>query len=102
MRRVPRFSLRANRWAEISERLRRIPNYAKHSSKLQCRFGLEVFSSEHLTHGDEDLSRAGVGIATVRAQHVVQHQDVSFLPWKTHCRFLIDLAQLVYYRVFYH
>src|ERR1700686_3732832 len=54
----------------------------------------------HISECDNDLARAGVGIAGVRRQHVVKAYHVALFPLEAHGMFLVYFADMVHYRIF--
>src|SRR5262245_16376554 len=48
--------------------------------------------AERLRHGHQNFSRAGVRIAPMGGQHIVEHQDIAFLPNEADRLFSVRLA----------
>src|SRR5436305_12835753 len=56
--------------------------------------------AEHLSHGYTQLAWALERIARMGYYHVVQHQDVSARPGKSHLDALVDVADTAHHRLF--
>src|SRR6185369_229649 len=64
---------------------------------LSLRELVHLLPVEHFGHRDGDFTRAGVWLARVCGEHVVEHQNVARLPGKADGRSLICLCDSVYH-----
>jgi hypothetical protein len=54
-----------------------------------------------LSHRYKYSARAGKRRSSVSDEHVIDHQQIAFLPGEAHCGLTIHMAYLFYYRIFY-
>src|SRR6185436_6771866 len=54
---------------------------------------MAVFATNGLSHSCQHLACTDVGLASMCNGHIVQHQNVTFLPWENYLFFLVGFTQ---------
>ena len=73
-------------WLSYFAPLALCPTDSEFLCKAERRYSagnLDIVLADHFSHSNKQFSLAGKGIATMRGEHVIQEEYVSFMPGET-------------------